>query len=405
MKYTSASVKQMKDRKGKPWRATIQYKVFDENGKAKWKQTTKMLPEAKGQREAKKMAIAWMDEMNRIADNTASVDLDKTVDVVVTKYLEYQLNSGELEKSTYTNTLYDYKKNVKPYLGDYNFATIDKTAINLWLTKLYNKGLSQNTIHTTFSRFKKVFNHYYETGELIKNPFQGVKTPKKGEAKVTHLTKEQMDEILNAVYLDYDAKDPMFAGILLAFYAGLRRGEIIGLRWRDIDFVRGTITVRSAVAIGGEGGAYTKPPKNKSSNRTFPMIPQLKDALQERYNVIKPKDHWFVCGDEEEFMAPTTFSHKFMEFRDNHNLEDAYGKKVVPHGLRHNLATVGIRSGMDIASLSLMMGHASRAMTLDTYGDANSDALQTASKKLGTTFRKDTTMEYSPEVEKELDSE
>ena len=55
------------------------------------------------------------------------------------------------------------------------------------------------------------------------------------------------------------------------------------------------------------------------------------------------------------------------------------------------MATVGIRSGMDIASLSLMMGHSSRAMTLDTYGDANKDALTVAAEKLGETFKSETT--------------
>ena len=62
----------------------------------------------------------------------------------------------------------------------------------------------------------------------------------------------------------------------------------------------------------------------------------------------------------------------------------------MPHGLRHNFATVGIRAGMDIASLALMMGHASRAMTLDTYGDANADALNLASVKLTDTFKENT---------------
>jgi integrase len=57
--------------------------------------------------------------------------------------------------------------------------------------------------------------------------------PKKGEAKVTHLNNDQMDNVLSAVYLDFEPQDPMYVGILLAFYAGLRRGEICGLRWND----------------------------------------------------------------------------------------------------------------------------------------------------------------------------
>jgi integrase len=84
-----------------------------------------------------------------------------------------------------------------------------------------------------YARLKKVYNYYYNNGELLKDPFNGVKMPKKGEAKVTHLNNDQMDNVLSAVYLDFEPQDPMYVGILLAFYAGLRRGEICGLRWND----------------------------------------------------------------------------------------------------------------------------------------------------------------------------
>ena len=93
------------------------------------------------------------------------------------------------------------------------------------------------------------------------------------------------------------------------------------------------------------------------------------------------------------------YNRLFSEFVDRNNLVDAYGKKIVPHGLRHNFATMGIQSGMDIASLALMMGHASRAMTLDTYGDANADALVLASVKLKDTFNENTDYFKSEEQE------
>ena len=153
-----------------------------------------------------------------------------------------------------------------------------------------------------------------------------------------------------------------------------------------------TIRVRSAVGVSeGKGlGDYTKNPKNKSSTRTFPMLPQLEQALKERKEVVNPNYNWFVTGEKEQFMRPQQFNRLFSEFVERNNLVDAYGKKIVPHGLRHNFATMGIRAGMDIASLALMMGHASRAMTLDTYGDANADALSLASVKLADTFKENT---------------
>ncbi len=402
MKYTAVHVRQLEERKGKPWQARAKYK--DVYGK--WKEVSKMLPEATGKREATRIAKEWLDTLNAEADLMPNVGKAKTVDKIYTEYLKHQLDTGAIEKSTYSNSMYTYSKYIKPYLGDYIFATVDKTVINSWITKLYQLGLSQNTIHTTYARLKKVYNYFFNNGELLKDPFKGVKMPKKGEVKVTHLTNDQMDNVLSAVYLDYEPQDPMYVGILLAFYAGLRRGEICGLRWNDIDFQKHTITVRSAVGVSNTEilGDYTKNPKNKSSNRTFPMLPQLEQALKERKILIRPAENWFVIGEEEQFMRPQQYNRLFSEFVERNNLVDAYGQKIVPHGLRHNFATVGIRAGMDIASLALMMGHASRAMTLDTYGDANADALNLASIKLKDTFSENSAY-FGLEEESEKESE
>ena len=387
MKYTAVSVRQLKDRKGKPWQARAKYK--DVYGK--WKETSKVFPNAKGKKEAERMAREWMNTLNAEADLMPNAQKADTVDKICKDYLKYQLNTGIIEKSTYSNNMFYYRKYISPYLGDYVFATIEKDIINGWLTKLYKLGLSQSTVHTSYALLKKVYSYYYNSGELLKDPFKGVKMPKKGEPRKTHLTNEQMDNVLTALYLDYTPEDPMYVGIILAFYGGLRRGEICGLRWNDIDFKLHTITVRTAVGVSVlDGKDYTKDPKNKSSSRTFPMLPQLEQALKERYIIIQPLSNWFVIGEEDNFMHPSQYNRLFGKFVERNNLVDAYGKKVSPHGLRHNLATVGIRAGMDIASLALMMGHASRAMTLDTYGDANADALNIASKRLGASFNENT---------------
>ena len=388
MKYTTYFVRELNTKKGKCWQARAKYK--DEYGK--WKERAEKLPEAKGIREAKRQAKEWFDRINAEADVMPNAKKSYTLDEIYQKYLQRQLDTGEIEKSTYSNNLYSYNKYIKPYIGNCIFDLLNRKIISDWITELYNAGLSQNTIHTTYSRLKKVYNYYLDIDELKKDPFKGVKMPKRGEAKITHLTKDQMDDVLEAVYSNYVPKDPMYVGILLAFYAGLRRGEICGLRWNDINFKTHEITVRTAVGVSeGIGvGAYTKTPKNKSSNRKFPMLPQLELELMRRKEATSPKDNWFVIGERDQFMRPQQYSRLFSEFAERNNLVDAYGNKVVPHGLRHNFATVGIKGGIDIASLSLMMGHASRAMTLDTYGDANADAIKVASAKLMETFNRDT---------------
>lgn len=395
MKYTAVSVRQLERRKGKPWQARAKYKdVF-----GKWKELSKMLPEAKGKKEAQRMANQWLADLNAEADLMPSASKASTVEKIFNEYLDYQLNTGIIEKSTYSQCKHSFNRYIKPYVGDYIFATVDKTVLNAWITKLYQSGLSQNTIHTSYAVLKKVYNYYYNNGELLKDPFKGVKMPKKGDPKTTHLTDTQMDNVLDAVFTQFKPEDPMYVGILLAYYAGLRRGEICGLRWNDIDFNKHSITIRTAVGVSTINGVddYTKDPKNKASIRTFPMLPQIEQALRERKALINPKDNWFVIGKEDKFMRPQQYNRLFAEFVERYNLVDAYGNKVMPHGLRHNMATVGIRAGMDIASLSLMLGHASRAMTLDTYGDANADALNLASIKLGDKFKE------SSEIEQAID--
>lgn len=399
MYYYSPSVKQCKDRKGKPWRATVYYKDPLTNDR---KQKTKMLPTAKGKKEAEQLARLWMDELNNVAPELPPAQKHLTVDEMIKQYEEYRLNTGEIEKSTYKRDLLITKNYIKPYLGDYLFTAVERTDIAKWITDLYNKkGLSQTTVRNAYAQLKKVYTYYCEIDELDKNPFKGVKAPKEGKPRISHLSKEQSDAFIDAVYNNYKPTDAMYCGLLLAYYAGLRRGEICGLRWRNIDFDKGTITIDSAIGYGA-GGNYTKPPKTESSNRTFPLMPQLKEALKARYDYIKPHNSWFVIGKEDKFMSLQSFTNNFQKFADDNELKDNYGKRLTPHSLRHNVATVGINSGMDIASLSLMMGHASRAMTLDTYGDANPDALRTAIDKLGLKFSDDSSIGDSDEVAEEL---
>lgn len=115
MKYTAVSVRQL-NRKGRPWQARAKYKdVF-----GKWKEVSKILPEAKGKRDAQRMANEWLDALNAQADLMPNAGKISTVDETFREYLKHQLDTGEIEKSTYSNSLHSYNRYIKPYLGSNN---------------------------------------------------------------------------------------------------------------------------------------------------------------------------------------------------------------------------------------------------------------------------------------------
>lgn len=382
MRYTTAFVKQLKDRKGKPWQARLKYK---ENGK--WREISKMLPEAKGKREAQRMANEWMSEQNKLAENSLTIDKERTVEEVVREYLDKQLETGALENSTYLTETKNMERNAFPFIGSIGFTTLDRITINGWLTKLYNKGYKSGTIRISYTTVAKIYKYYYDVGDILKNPFDGIKPPKVSESRKSRLTAEGMAEIIRLIS-EYEPDDKAYLIVQLALFCGIRRGEICGLRWRNIDLEHNILSIDTAVSMG-YNGAYSKSPKNKSSVRYFMIVPQLAEALQKAKEKIDPKPNWFVVGNKDSFLSPIRCSQLYDDFVNKYDLRDAYGNKITLHGLRHNFAFVSIKAGADIASLSKMMGHARKSTTLDLYGDDSPDAMRIANEKITKQFEKE----------------
>lgn len=381
---------------GKPvgWQARFSYRDAAGNRR----QQSKKL-ESRLKRDALVEAKALLAQKNKDAKTVPSAvprgrrGSSPTISEVVRDYLDFQLNKGEIEQSTYSAQMTRLSIYIDPLIGDYVFSEVDKIVLDNWVTKLFAKGLSSNTIHTVYALLNKVYRYHYIQGAIKENPCDFVRTPKKDDAKATYLDERQVKYLLECRDRQYKRGDYMWTALGLALYGGLRREEICGLRWYDIDFAGNTIAISSAIGVArdaeGRQYAYTKNPKNKTSKREFPLLPALRRVLVERYELVKRErgtvnGTWFVVGEGDEYRKPNILTCEMRSFTRKYNIREHFGKYPTLHSLRHNFATYGVnKADMDIASLTRIMGHASKAMTLDTYSTDMADAMSVAVDKLG----------------------
>jgi integrase len=378
--YKKLEIRKLKSGK---WQGKMRY--YDAEGKRREISKT---AKAKLKRDAEVELKEWEMGIRRQASKGVVTKDTRTVYEVVRAYLDYQLSIGELAKSTYMKQTQRLETNVRDYIGDYSFKELNRDAINNWVGQLYGRGLKPGTVRESFNLVRKTYNYNKFAGEIADNPFDHVKPIKNESHRVSYLDVTQTSDLLSAIDAEEElTKRSWFAcAVRISYYTGLRRGEVCGLRWRDIDLEHKTISVTSAIGQSFDGW-YTKTPKTNSSYRTFPLADECVFAIdihrtntKQKYGDVK--DDWFVVGEKKDFLIPDTYSSAFRQFVHAYNLKDHYGNYITLHCLRHNVATMGIQANMDIASLADMMGHSSRAMTLDIYGDASADAKIQAAKKL-----------------------
>lgn len=163
-------------------------------------------------------------------------------------------------------------------------------------------------------------------------------------------------------------------GIILSLYAGLRIGEICGLRWEDIDFDERLIHVKYTVERIKNIGAKSNEPKTSlilsnvksaSSDRYIPMPNKLYQILKE-YRCRNKK--FVLPGESYDFTDPRNYQYVFRKCLLKANI-----RKINYHALRHTFATRCIESGMDVKTLSEILGHASVNITLNTYVHSSLD--------------------------------
>lgn len=318
------------------------------------------------------------------------------------KYVELFLKEKKpiFAAGTYENYKHALERASKVF-GKTKLNEIDLLPIKKYITAMQRKGANELTgkpyAHKTIVKhyivLRSLFTNAVENEILSVHPMQNMKRPKprKDEApkEVIVYTEEQVQYIMQCLN-----NEPLKwkALILFAIDSGCRRGEIIGLKWSEIDFTTGRCNICRNAQYTVESGTYITTPKNTKSRVIFlnaPVLAILAEWKMQQtllhFSLGIPSNGFCFTQDNGEIMNPQAPTAYLTRFGKKYNLPGIH-----PHALRHTMATLTIVNGGDIPSVSQKLGHSNPSITLNVYTHANEEAQQRANEALAEAIYKNT---------------
>ena len=307
--------------------------------------------------ERTKEMLLSMKKLNEVKNIIVSRRKKKDFEVVTEEWLKYKKNT--VKKSTYYNYSYSVAKYLYPSFAGKNITKIKN--YNNFIEEL-SDTLSPKTVRDIVTKLKEIIN-FYEEEHNTKINVKKMSLPKINKKEIQILSNKEKQKLEKYCIEQNSLKS---LGILICLNTGLRIGEVCALRWENIDFESKKIHIEKTIER-----IYSKEenktiviidtPKSITSVRTIPINSKLYNILKQIRGKSKKTD-FVLTGSREHYVEPRNYQYHFKEI-----LKRSKVKKYKFHTLRHTFATNCIEAGMDIKSLSEILGHADVSITLNIY--------------------------------------
>lgn len=329
---------------------------------------------------------------------TESFENRDTLDGYLDKWLE--TIKGTVADRTWEDYQSLCRLYVRPVLGKRKLSAIKPMDIQVLVSDMKQRGLSPRTVQYTHTVLRRAFKEAVNPFQLlVHNPAREIKLPKRRRNEMKSLSPETADKFLKACSTDE-------YGLLFEFalISGMRPGEILALRWCDVDLPGNKVSIQRALVRNRAGGGWSfQPPKTAKSRRTIPIPVYLKSRLAEAKMAQNAAREAERKRAEEKGRAPRWEDHDLVFCSEIgtplslKNLQDRHFKPILKRAgleglttyqLRHSCATLLLVAGVNPKVVAERLGHASVALTLDCYShvlptmqEAATDELERILKK------------------------
>jgi len=341
------------------WQVAV-YVGQDENGKDKYDYRT---VHATKKKEADKVAL---NLANEVAQGRYVSPNSMTVATLLTRFVESK-KPPETRQSTYDFYEKLSRIHLIPDLGDKLAGRLRRSEIRSYYIQKEKAGMSPSTTKHLHETLRAALRQAVEDGDLAENPLEGLKAPNVPPRPMTIWTAEQA-----ARFLEMTRDHRLYAAFLLALTTGMRRGEILGLRWQDVNLDAMTLAVEQSF-VPTSVGLSVEAPKTEAGKRLVDLGELTVEALRKRFIDQVHERQDLKDGFKETGLVFTQVDGQRITPRRYDRQFDLQVKKaglprIRRHDTRHTFITLALGNGGNLNSVAQRVGHADPATTLKIYG-------------------------------------